>query len=361
MSSSVAVPADRDPQRAVGVDPHRLEHRRRFERLGGARAARVGGDAGPVEAEQHGLRLDAGDAEAHEVGQPALARVAVDDHAVEVADRGEDTVGQAPLLGRLAARAGRRRRARAAAAPKPAMAGRFSMPARRARSWSPPRSSGSMPQAPPDQQRADARRAAELVGADRQQVGPEGPEVDRHPAGGLGRVDVHEHAPLAAGRHHLGDRLDGAHLVVAPLEVDERGVGRRSRRAARRVDPADLVHPDGGDRARRGPPTRGPPSARPPAPPARSPRSATPRQPVAIDSVAPLVNTTSRGRAPRSRATASRASSTATRAVMPSAWIRPGSPARSPEPADHRVARLGPEGRRGGVVEVVAVQQFAAP
>ena len=43
-------------------------------------------------------------------------------------------------------------------------------------------------------------------------------------------------------------------------------------------------------------------------------------------SVAPLVNTTSRGRAPSSPATWSRAVSTATRVVRPSAWMRPGSP-----------------------------------
>ena len=57
------------PERAVGVDAHGLEHRRRLERLGRARAARVHGDAGLVEAEQDGLRLDAVDAEAHEVGE----------------------------------------------------------------------------------------------------------------------------------------------------------------------------------------------------------------------------------------------------------------------------------------------------
>ena len=33
----------------MGVDPHRLEHRRRLQRLRRARAARVGGDAEPVE------------------------------------------------------------------------------------------------------------------------------------------------------------------------------------------------------------------------------------------------------------------------------------------------------------------------
>ena len=62
------------------------------------------------------------------------------------------------------------------------------------------------------------------MGADRRQVGTEGPEVDRHPPGGLCHADVHEHPPLAAGGHDLGDRLDRAHLVVPPLQVDEGGV-----------------------------------------------------------------------------------------------------------------------------------------
>ena len=56
----------------MGVDAHGLEHRRRLERLGRARRPGVGGDAGAVEAEQHGLRLDAVDAEAHEVGEPVV-------------------------------------------------------------------------------------------------------------------------------------------------------------------------------------------------------------------------------------------------------------------------------------------------
>ena len=49
-----------------------------------------------------------------------------------------------------------------------------------------------------------------------------------------------------------------------------------------------------------------------------APRSAAPHVAAAIASVAPLVNTTSRFRAPRSSATASRASSTAIRAAWPS-------------------------------------------
>ena len=55
-------------------------------------------------------------------------------------------------------------------------------------------------------------------------------------------------------------------------------------------------------------------------------RAAPPHTAAAIASVAPLVNTTSRLRAPSRVATCSRAVSRATRAVRPSSWMRPGSP-----------------------------------
>ena len=75
-SASVGGPADADAQRAVGVDAHRREHRRRLERLARARRARVHRDAVLVEREQDRLGLDALDAEAHEVGERGR-RVAV--------------------------------------------------------------------------------------------------------------------------------------------------------------------------------------------------------------------------------------------------------------------------------------------
>ena len=91
------------------------------------------GDAGPVEAEEDRLRLDAGHAEADEVGEPAGAGVAVDHHAVETGGRTQDAVGETPLLGRLLLQlAGAV--SSSAAAPKPTIAGTFSIPARRARS-----------------------------------------------------------------------------------------------------------------------------------------------------------------------------------------------------------------------------------
>ena len=174
----------------------------------------------------------------------------------------------------------------------------FSSPARRARSWSPPTSSGAQPQAPPHEQRADARRAAELVGADRHEVGAERVEVDRHVPGGLGGVDVDEHAAVAARGHHLGRPAARADLVVAPLQVHERGVGSDRGEHGVDVDAADARRRHD-HRARRAPHwadasahgrvlDRG---ARPRAPPARRRPASTA---AAIASVAPLVNTTSR-------------------------------------------------------------------
>ena len=65
---------------------------------------------------------------------------------------------------------------------------------------------------------------------------------------------------------------------------------------------------------------------------------------------APLVNTTSRGRAPSHAAASSRAFSTATRAAMPSMWMRPGSPVPS-SPRSAAVKAATTSGR-GGEVDV---------
>ena len=76
-------------------------------------------------------------------------------------------------------------------------------------------------------------------------------------------------------------------------------------------------------------------------------RSDAPHTAAAIDSVAPLVNTTSRDRAPRSAATCSRACSNATRLRRPSSWMRPGSPASSSSAATSASRASG----RSGLVE----------
>ncbi len=111
------------------------------------------------------------------------------------------------------------------------------------------------PQAAPHQQHARARRATQLVAAEGHQIGAQVVEGHRHVTDGLGRVHVHQHAAGATAGHHLGHRLDRPHLVVAPLQVHQRGAAtlgvvggiHRSQHlvgvdAARAVD-ADRRHP----------------------------------------------------------------------------------------------------------------------
>ena len=98
-----------------------------------------------------------------------------------------------------------------------------------------------------------------------------------------------------------------------------------------------------------------PPSARWPGTTTWSPRSVAPRTAYAMASVAPLVNTTSRGRAPSSAATWSRASSTATRAgVALGVDARRDRRRSAAQPRRHGLDRLRAQRGGGGVVEVVA-------
>ncbi len=77
----------------------------------------------------------------------------------------------------------------------------------------------------------------------------------------------------------------------------------------------------------------------------RPPRSPAPQTAAAMASVAPLVNTTSRDRAPNRAATRSRASSTTARAILPSVCTRPGSAA----PDNHGSMASTASGRAGEV------------
>jgi hypothetical protein len=74
------------------------------------------------------------------------------------------------------------------------------------------------------------------VGADRQQVGSEPVEADREVTGEGTGVDVDGDAVAVARLHHLGHGLDGAHLVVGRLAVDEGG-----RRPGGRAPPEGVV------------------------------------------------------------------------------------------------------------------------
>ena len=229
------------------------------------------------------------------------------------------------------------------------------MPARRARSWSPPRSSGSrrrprrtssapVPGGPPSLWPLTDSRSA-----------PSAPKSIGHAADGLGGVDVDEHAPLAAGGHHLGDRLDGARPRGCPTARGRARCRAGSRRArssgSTRPSPST---PTTVDLARLARPTRGPPSARPRAPPGARRARPRPRQAAAIASVAPLVKTTSRARAPSSVGDLLAGLLDGHPGAHALLVDAPGSPAGCVEPRDHRGPRLGPQGRGGRVVEVVA-------
>ena len=158
----------------------------------------MGGDAGLVEAESTGSASTPSTPRQTRWGR-RVDRVAVDHHALDGGGAGHD--GRRSGSSAAAASAAIAGPARvSAAAPKPTMAGTFSMPARRARSCSPPTSSGRS-RSPRRTSSAPARRAGRpSCGRYRQQVGAQPVEVDRHVAGGGGRVDVHQHAQLTAPR-----------------------------------------------------------------------------------------------------------------------------------------------------------------
>ena len=232
-----ARPPDGDAQRTLGVEAHRLEDWRRLEGFGRTRAAGMRGDARSVETEEHRLRLHSEHAEAHDV-RHAVRRIAVDNHAIELSDAGEHPVSE-PSCGRRLNRQpvagqqfGRRRaepdECRHVLHARPA--GPLLIPSQQQR---------TQPQAAADKQHAGPRRCAELVAADREEVGAELVERDGHVAGGLRGVDMDEHAPVAAGRHDVGHRLDRADLVIAPLHVDRAGVrADRVEHIVRRTDRA---------------------------------------------------------------------------------------------------------------------------
>ena len=65
--------------------------------------------AGPVEAEQHGLGLDAVDRQAHQVGQAAVGiGIAEEVHPVERRQAVDEPFGQRPAPGRLHGQPARR-------------------------------------------------------------------------------------------------------------------------------------------------------------------------------------------------------------------------------------------------------------
>ena len=227
-------PADRHPQAAEGVDAHRLEDGRRLERLGRARAAGVGGDAGAGRgrAARPGARRRRTPRHTR-WGSAGRRRVAV--HGARpsmAASAGGHPVGEPSLLGSPRPSTS----TAPAAAPNPTMAGTFSSPARRARSWSPPTSSGRSRRPAPHEQRAGAGRTAELV----RRSPTAGRRRGRRRRSGTwpaacGGVDVDEHAPRRGTRRR--PRRPAARVPTSWLPhctCTSGGVGRAPRRAPRR-------------------------------------------------------------------------------------------------------------------------------
>ena len=80
------------------------------------------------------------------------------------------------------------------------------------------------------------------MGADREQVGSQPIEVDDGVTGGGRRVHVGQQAVLAGPGDDLGHGLEGPHLVVAPLAVDESELGGIELDHGFHPHPAPAVH-----------------------------------------------------------------------------------------------------------------------
>ena len=136
----------------------------------------------------------------------------------------------------------------AAAAPKASRAGTGSSPRAATALLLAAHDEGVEPAPAPDDQRAGPGHPAELVRAHADQVGVERAQIGRDVPTGRRGVDVHGDAGVATEPDHLVHRLEGAHLVVAPLAVDQRGAGQAARPQAGPegidVEPTGRVHPD---------------------------------------------------------------------------------------------------------------------
>ena len=179
-------------------------------------------------------------------------------------------------------------------------------------------------------------------------VDAEAVQVDRHLAGGLHRIAMHQRAGVAGDAHDLGHRLQHAGLVVGEHHRHQRGL----------VEAASIALQGGEIDARR---RRRPARCRPRGT-ARSTLScsiaetSTRRRPapasaMLLASVPPEVKTTSAGSAPTSAATWRRASSTSPRALRPTRCTDDGLPPVA-QRLDHGVERLRPERAGGVVVEI---------
>ena len=137
------------------------------------------------------------------------------------------------------------RRAAAAAAPNPAMPATFSVPARLRRSWPPPRiKAGRLVRA--HDESADARRAAQLVRRERDEIGVEAGAVDL--SARLHGIGKHGEAMRPCRRRRLGQGLEDAGLVVGRLQRKQGRTGLAAGVVQRR---GEGIHVEAAIRARR--------------------------------------------------------------------------------------------------------------
>ena len=206
-------PTDTRSDRSAST-PMASQHRRRFERLRRARRAGVHGHAVLIQGEQDRLGLDAADAEAQHVGERPVAE------PFDVGDRVDDDRGlldQGSLRGRLRGEVDDRAR-RAEAHPRghvldTAPPGPFLRPADESAAAAAARgvrAARPRPSGPPS-----------LCAVTEQRSAPSAPKSTVDVTRGRARVDVHEYAPLAQSRAHLGNRLHGSDLVVRELHADQ--------------------------------------------------------------------------------------------------------------------------------------------
>ena len=137
------------------------------------------------------------------------------------------------------------------AAPKPTIAGTFSMPARRARSCAPPTTNGGM-RSPRRMSKAPAPFGPPNVCAvTEHRSAPSAPKsTGTWPAAAHASTWTTAPAPSRRARaqgHDLVDRLQRADLVVGELHRDEHGVGPDRGRDLVGVEPTEPVDADDGD------------------------------------------------------------------------------------------------------------------
>ena len=114
----------------------------------------------------------------------------------------------------------------------------FSVPARRPRSWWPPRNTRFRPHV----EHADAFRRVQLVAGQRQHVDFGGLQVDRQLADGLHRVAVEHDAFFMRHLGHFLDRKQRPGFVVGPHDGDDRDAVVEQGLVLVEIDAALLVH-----------------------------------------------------------------------------------------------------------------------